>query len=368
MEKFAASVYEKSRRYENAVYASLWLLVAFLPFINEFMRMCHGFPFSWSNIFRWWIGILPFYAIFLLNTYIIVPRYLLKGNTKHYVAILALVVILFVAFQSLTYESRSDIFRNMIEVDEHMMPRGSRPRYSFIGLPMPVVLNFAIIMMLLGANTAIIFMFRYIREKEIRESLETLRLQDELQFLKAQINPHFFMNVLNNIHAMIELAPDKAQDMTIELSKLMRYVLYECDTPTASQAKEINFIRSYVGMLRSRYPENKVEITFDSPDITPEGFVVPPMLFVSFVENAFKHGISYMMKSVIRIAFERVSDSEICFTCVNTIPPSASEESTSGIGLGNVSRRLDLLYGDAYTLEINNNENTYEIRLTIPSL
>lgn len=156
--------------------------------------------------------------------------------------------------------------------------------------------------------------------------------------------------------------------MTIELSKLMRYVLYECNSSTASLADEVSFVRSYVRMLRSRYPESKVEITLESPDLSACDFIVPPMLFVAFVENAFKHGISYMMKSVIRIAFERVNDSEICFTCVNTIPPSASEESTSGIGLGNVRRRLDLLYGDAYTLEINNNENTYEIRLTIPSL
>ena len=368
MEKFAPSVYENARRYESVVYVTLWLLVAFLPFFNEFMRMSHGFSFSWNNIFRWWIGIVPFYAVFLLNTYLLVPRYLMTGNTKRYVTLLALVVILFVAFQYLTYESRTEIFRNKIEADEYLRPKGSHPRYSFIGLPMPVVLNFAIIMMLLGANTAIIFMFRYIHEKEIRESLETLRLQDELQFLKAQINPHFFMNVLNNIHAMIELAPAKAQDMTIELSKLMRYVLYECNSSTASLADEVSFVRSYVRMLRSRYPESKVEITLESPDLSACDFIVPPMLFVAFVENAFKHGISSMTKSVIGISFKWVNESKVCFTCVNAIPPATAKDNVTGIGLDNVTRRLDLMYGDSYTLDINRNENTYEVRLIIPSL
>lgn len=369
MDKSGVAVFEKARRYESIVYAVLWLMVLILPFFNEFMRMTHQYQFSWCNVMRWLIGIIPFFIVFFLNNYLLVPRYLFTGRVRQYLVLVTVMVAMFVAGQYLTYESRISAFHEKVE--QRMEPSSQLPakvKYTFIGIPMPIILNLSLVLMLLGTNTAIIFIFRYVRERQIREALENIRLQDEIRFLKAQINPHFFMNVLNNIHAMIELEPAKAQDMMIELSKLMRYVLYEGDSFKTALADEISFISSYVNMYRRRYPASRVEIVMEAPEIKGKDFIVPPLLFVTFVENAFKHGISFQVKSLVKVSFRWVGD-KICFTCMNTLPPvSQKATDVSGIGLDNVKRRLDLLYSDRYELNIERNTEKYNVELILPSL
>jgi hypothetical protein len=369
MKNSSAGVVDNVRRYESYVYASIWLLSLVLPFFNEFMRVAGGADFVWRHIIRWWVGIIPFLIVFLLNNILLIPRYLLVGRIRHYLLSLILVVSLFFAFQYATYESKAKVFRDdverLAEPAEHAVPVKSR--YTFMGIPMPVVMNLSLLLVLLGTNTAISFVFRYIKEREIRESLEKIRLQDEVRFLKAQINPHFFMNMLNNIHAMIELHPDTAQDMTIELSRLMRYVLYEGDNLTTTLADETRFISSYVNMLRRRYPENRVEIVLDmTSDIESKDFIVPPLLFVTFVENAFKHGISYKKKSSVRITFS-LDDGKLLFRCFNTLH-SHVEGQEGGIGLENAKRRLDLMYGDKYQLDIVEAGDNFTVELIIPGL
>lgn len=370
MDNSGAVVFEKARKYESIVYAVMWLLVLFLPFVNEFMRMAHQYPFSWCNVIRWLIGIIPYILIFVLNNNFLVPRYLFSGRVKTYLLMISVAVVFFVAVQYVTYDMRISAFHEKVEQRIEPAPAQAvaRTKHTFVGVPMPIILNLSLVLMLLGANTAIIFIFRYVSEKQIREALENVRLQDEIRFLKAQINPHFFMNVLNNIHAMIELEPQKAQDMTIELSKLMRYVLYDGDNTTTSLCDEINFIRSYVNMFRRRYPVSRVEIIMETPEYNDRDFVVSPLIFVSFVENAFKHGISYQVKSVVKISFSMVGD-KVRFVCMNTLPPVAqAEKNANGIGMDNVKRRLDLLYGDRYELNIDRSANTYNVELILPSL
>lgn len=278
-----------------------------------------------------------------------------------YIVLLALLAILAMVFQFSTFELRMEtVFGESTPLHKAKM--------TFLGIPMPVVLNLSLLLLELGTNTAIIFIFRYAGEREEREALENLRLQDEIRFLKTQINPHFFMNMLNNIHAMIELDSEKAQDMTLELSKLMRYVLYEGENVTTTLADEVSFLTSYVNLMRRRYPESKVEIMLDVPENPSREVIVTPMLFVTFVENAFKHGISYQKKSRISISLNE-SDGMVCFLCRNTRPSGVGNEiSDGGLGLDNVRRRLSLLYGESYDLRIDETKEFYKVELTIPSL
>lgn len=361
----------KSRKYESMVYAAMWLLVFMLPFLNEFQRMINQQPFSLYNVIQWLIGLIPFLLVFCINNYILVPRYLLQKKGTMYVLTLILTLLVFILFQHYTYDIRRELIHAVLgtspDVAGNVYPP-VKPRFRFMGVPMPIILNFSLFLLLVGANIATIFVFKYVNERDKREALENSRLSDELKFLKAQINPHFFMNMLNNIHAMIELNPAKAQEMTIELSHLMRYAIYDGDKSSSNLAAEVNFISAYVNMLRCRYPESKVEINLDVPDVLSKDFQLPSMIFVSFVENAFKHGISYKRKSRIDISFREL-DGKVEFICVNTNNNSSSvTESKGGVGLDNVRRRLELLYGDRYVLEIKEDEGLYNVKLIIPGL
>lgn len=358
-------VKDRLSKYESIVYAVLWLFILLLPFLNEILKVSNGLDFSWCSIVLWWLGLLPYIAIFAINNFILVPKFLFR-KLHQYILLSGLMLLLFLIIQGLTYSYRMEAVVNI----QNYMENATRPvaSYRFLGLPMPIVMNLALALLLLAINTSIISVFRYLREKENREVLEMTRLKDELKFLKAQINPHFFMNMLNNIHAMIELDSEKAQDMTLELSKLMRYVLYEGENVTTTLADEVSFLTSYVNLMRRRYPESKVEIMLDVPENPSREVIVTPMLFVTFVENAFKHGISYQKKSRISISLNE-SDGMVCFLCRNTRSSGVGNEiSDGGLGLDNVRRRLSLLYGESYDLRIDETKEFYKVELTIPSL
>ena len=203
------------------------------------------------------------------------------------------------------------------------------------------------------------------REKATRESLEKLRLMDELKFLKAQINPHFLMNSLNNIHSMIEIDSAKAQDMTLELSRLMRYVLYEGANATASFADEVAFILNYVSLMRCRYPDSKVQISVDVPKNPSRSVVVPSMLLVTFVENAFKHGVSAHVDSFVTVDMG-MEEGNIVFTCINSvIEKTTADYSGSGIGIENMKRRLELLYPGNYSYEQRQENGKYIVKVRL---
>ena len=176
------------------------------------------------------------------------------------------------------------------------------------------------------------------------------------------------MNTLNNIHALIDIDRDKAQAVVMELSKMMRYVLYDASTSLVLLEKELLFLDSYVDLMRLRYT-SKVEVNMNfSGDI--KGLYVPSLLFVLFVENAFKHGVTYKKKSVIDIML-RVDNlaKEVVFECRNTCSGSSSEsgsEMHGGIGVENARKRLELLYGDKAMLNIDNDGETYNVVLKIP--
>lgn len=359
------------------VYVAIWLLVFLLPLFNELIRVSNGQDFSWCNVIRWWIGLIPFLVVFAVNNILLVPLLLKKKKVKMYFILLLTLLVLFVSFQHSTHEIRKEIFYNKVElrIGETSTGSGSgavtpvhppKPKYRFLGMPMSVFLNVALYLMLIGVNTAVIFVFKYTREREMRKLLENMRLQDELKFLKAQINPHFFMNMMNNIHSMIEIDPEKAQDITIGLSKLMRYILYEGDS-SAVLADEVAFINDYVGLMRCRYPEGKVEISMDLPPNPSREIRVPALVFIAFVENAFKHGISFRTRSYVHVKIEE-DGGEVHFTCGNSRYANDSKQNAKGVGLDNVRRRLDLIYGDDYSLDIKEENNSFNINLIIPSL
>ena len=170
------------------------------------------------------------------------------------------------------------------------------------------------------------------------------------------------MNTLNNIHALVDIDPEEAKESIIELSKMMRYVLYDGNKQMSSLQKESDFIDNYIELMKLRYSD-KVEIVVDRDKSFPD-VLVAPLITITYVENAFKHGVSYRLKSFIHIT-SHVKDGRFLFSCVNS-KHKESTEKHGGVGLENTRKRLDLIYGDDYKLDIEDGEETYSVRLEIP--
>ena len=215
--------------------------------------------------------------------------------------------------------------------------------------------------LVIGCNLAIRFLFKSIQDDRHLKELESQRLKTELNYLKAQVNPHFFMNTLNNIHALIDIDGERAKETVIELSRIMRYVLYDADRPTVPLRKEMEFIDNYIRLMRIRYA-GEVEIRTLCPADPPD-VQVPPLMLITLTENAFKHGMSYREGSFIDIRLT-VEEGVFSYTVENSVAPDA--ERGSGVGLENLRKRLGLLYGSAGSLETRNAGGRYTAKLKIP--
>lgn len=203
--------------------------------------------------------------------------------------------------------------------------------------------------------------------------MEKENTEQQLEHLKYQLHPHFFMNTLNNIHALVDIDPKKAQECIVDLSKLMRYILYESNHEYVQASREVDFMANYVSLMSLRY-NDKLKFTADNPD-DGRGIWIPPLIFISFVENAFKHGVSYNKESFIKVGANRyTSDSgehRLNYFCRNSKQPKSNGSrknvsEASGVGLANIRSRLDLMFGDNYSLDITDGEDEYIVTMDIP--
>mgnify|MGYP000074361945 CR=1 FL=1 len=196
-----------------------------------------------------------------------------------------------------------------------------------------------------------------------RQELEHSRTQAELQNLKSQLNPHFLFNTLNNIYSLIQIDADRAQQAVHDLSRMLRYVLYESSCPTVPLAAEVEFLRDYIELMRIRLPRH-VEVGVSLPE-EPSPTPVAPLLFISLIENAFKHGTSNDRPSFIRIDIHERGGELVCCIRNSCFPKTASDRSGSGIGLKNLSKRLEMIYPQRHTFEYGERGGTYTASLRI---
>lgn len=253
--------------------------------------------------------------------------------------------------------------------NEHFGPEGPTDRPDSAGpikppreLP-PFISFFVISVLIVGFDTGLRLSVKWVHSEQMRTFVEKENMQTQLAFLRNQVSPHFFMNTLNNIHSLIDIDTGEAKESIIRLSKLMRHLLYDSEAEEIPIRKEITFIKNYVDLMRLRFSE-KIEIDLQIPTQVPDKSI-PPLLFTSFVENAFKHGISYQKSVFIHISFLYIDDC-LHFRIRNSYYRTGSEIGHSGIGIANSRKRLDLIYGDQYNLDIEDKENEFIVNLIIP--
>lgn len=324
---------------ENLLYMMVWLAIILVPVLNS--KMMSELHVSLENVLTTWRKIAPYLTIFLVHNTVIARRYLLRHKYWRYLFCdLALIISVFwlvdlyeqhyVVETDVLYGSNDDVIRH---------------KASFTDLEM--YWNIILGLFMTGANSGIKLMYQSIRDEQKMEELKQQNMQAQMDYLKYQINPHFFMNTLNNIHAMIDFDSQTAKRCVIELSKMMRYVLYDTDSDRTTLDKEIQFVGNYIELMRIRYVDD-VDIRFEHPSATvARGVVVPPLLLIVFVENAFKHGVSYDAPSFIHIDIS-LAGGELRYRVVNS--RHKRQEKRGGVGLENVRKRLSLLFGKRHTL------------------
>lgn len=223
---------------------------------------------------------------------------------------------------------------------------------------------FVLINMIMGAIA--IGILHFIRVRKIRLQLQeekTKNTEAELAWLKNQINPHFLFNTLNNISSLTQIDSDAAQNAIAKLSDLLRYAMYETNKPKVRLDGEVEFMCNYIDLMKLRC--NDMTTVNCQLSVVNYQLEIAPLLFISLIENAFKHGVSSSRPSRIDISLEQI-DNQVIFACDNTnYPKNDTDRSGSGIGLENTRRRLELLYPDSYSWEQSLQNDNYHIRITL---
>ncbi|MGO4290263.1 sensor histidine kinase [Chitinophaga sp. RAB17] len=290
-----------------------------------------------------------------INMNVLAPRFFFKGRYIQYLALLFLLVAIFILLLSYLLKA----FFISPELNSCWQKSNDRAGiYEGMIMLTPIILT----------TTMIKLIQRWMRDSERITALRNITLTMELNELRNQINPHFLFNMLNGIRALVHSDTEKADIVIMKLSEFLRYQLYENNEEKTLLISEINFLSNFLDLEKLRRDNLSVSIERHTDTSILHRIFLPPNLFTTFVENAIKHSVNISgAASYIRINIA-VNDDKIYFYCVNSTDPGyiPSEEKSSGLGLANIKRRLALLYGNNYVLEIASTANEYIVKLTIP--
>ncbi len=316
------------------VFWGVWLG---MPFLSQDDDERHR-QFMWK-IFPVTLMNIP---LFFLNTELLIPKVLRKRGIGPYLISLLGLILLFVVIESLMKNSLLSCYN--INFTTHV---GKSLFY---------------VLFITAISTGYGLMTHLVREEHLRQMEQQERLQSELSFLRSQISPHFIFNILNSIVYLIRSRSDLAEPVTIKLSELMRYMLYESADALIPLEKELGYLKNYVELQKIRFEED-VLVRMDIEG-TVGGQIIEPMLMIPFVENAFKHGVGLVVDPSIEI-YLNISDKKLHFSVRNKIAPGSAEvkDNSSGIGLKNVQRRLELLYPESHRLELTRTEEWFKAEL-----
>lgn len=303
---------------------------------------------SLLEITRIVINIAFYMLVVYINLGYLIPRFLNQKNFMTYVLLLLAMVAVFtpikVMLLYITYEEVDP--REFLVMNQHTI--------------------FLLLFTIAGGSTVIKIISDWQRHQRDRKDLETQRMQSEIKFLKSQINPHFLFNTLNSLYALTLKKSDKAPEIVIKLSEMMRYMLYESNERRVPLQKEVNYIQNYLALEALRQ-SGHADIRFNvEGQITDQ--TIAPLIFIPFLENSFKHGLNHQISDGYVHVTMKVLDNKLLLRILNSKPaqlPVPSEKTRGGIGLANVQRRLNLLYPNQYKLDIEDSDKEHIVELSL---
>ncbi len=351
----------KNRALTISMHVLVWLVLIILPqiIISRFAGN--------NNFIAWGFYVNAFIIgiIFYINYFWLVPKYYMNNKKTIYFVLALFVVFSFYFVLDFTNQALHKP-ENERRLSESVEERGHERRFQRPPFKLFQIYGYSLLsIVIVGFSIGMKAIEKHSESEKRQKELEKEKLNSELAFLKNQVSPHFFFNTLNNIYSLIEINKTDAQDAVMKLSRLMRYLLYESEHGQTPLSHEVNFMKHYIDLMRLRISP-KVELKIDLPE-TDNGLKVPPLLFIPFIENAFKHGISYREKSFIDISMQ-TENNRIMFVCRNSVaasPTESHDENHSGIGLENVKKRLNLLFAGKHELKITKTENEFVVDLWI---
>lgn len=303
-------------------------------------------------------------AIFYLNFFILINHFLFKRKLGMFIALNIVLIAGAHLLQMFWWNINFELFQNIPhDLPDHLPP----PRTM-------IILRDSLMFMLTAVlSVAIKVTSDWYKKDNARKEFEKEKSEAELKSLKSQLNPHFLFNTLNNIYSLITINPKQAQDSVHGLSNLLRYVLYDNNEESISLQKELSFMKSYIELMSLRVQDN-VKLNINIMEDT-SNLKIAPLMFISLVENAFKHGISPTEKSFISIEIftkpgkKNFEHKVVCDIKNSNFPKDDSDRSGSGIGMENLRKRLDLIYPSKYNLEekIENGMFFTVLEITLPT-
>ncbi len=351
-----------NKRLPLVLHILAWAIILFIP-----RYLLHAYGNGDTHFLNQFYSNTAIYGlIFYLNYLWFVPRFFLNDKKLMYflLATLSIVLLYFlmwylndVVFFDPKHEQEMEKLMQAINKDKDLV----KPPFR----EFRIYNYFYTAILISGFSLGLGVVEKLNQNEKKRKELEKDKLNSELAFLKNQIGPHFFFNTLNNIYSLIGINQDEAQNSVHKLSKLMRYLLYESEHGTTKLSDEIAFMKNYIDLMKLRLNE-KVSLEIVFPEKYPD-LSIPPLLFIPFIENAFKHGLSYRDKSFIEMEMN-VEDTQVLFKCKNSKFPKTlqlEDKEYAGIGLENVKKRLNLLFPNVHHLNVTETENTFEIALSL---
>ena len=337
----------------------VWIIIIIIPL---YLNSVFGGDDS-HRLYQFYVHTFSAVSIFYLGYLWLVPRFFLQDKKALYLIILVGIILITYEITSFINDTLlSDVVRDAQFLENYKKVTGENtpPPFKVFGFYNHVIASILISGFAMGLGV----MEKLKQNEQKQKELEKEKLNSELAFLKNQVSPHFFFNTLNNIYSLIGIDGPTAQDSVLKLSKMMRYLLYESEQGETKMSHEIEFMNNYIDLMKLRLSA-KVDLQVSFPkDFTD--FTIPPLLFIPFIENAFKHGISYRERSFIHIRMD-ISKQKILFTTENSIGSTSPSEDLqhSGIGLNNVRKRLTLLFPERHELKIDQKDTVFKVELSI---
>jgi sensor histidine kinase YesM len=360
------NISDKNRSIQLIAHLAAWICFFSLPYLVFFPRLR---DFSMSNHMLTVIILnnIMLVVFFYLNTQILIPKLLIKEKWVLYV--LSLIGCLFI-FLYVPRTLAMMIYPPEIPLNITENTKGINLRSNRIGRirrrPYADFFNTVLFLLVITFGACIEVVRRWLQTEQNRKETEHERINTELSFLKSQVNPHFFFNTLNNIYSLAIVKSDKTAHAVLKLSAIMRYILTETERNLVPLENEVSFIHNYIELQQVRLTE-KVQVNFTIEGNTAP-LLVAPLIFIPFVENAFKYGVSTKEKSTIEIKLTIVEHS-IYFYSNNYIVQSENNMmENTGIGINNVKRRLELLYPEKYEMNHLIENGHYIVNLSINTL